>query len=188
MDKNQLRKKYKQYRNELGNERRQGFSQDILDRIEKLPAFVEAETVMVFVSFQSEVDTIDLIRLSLGMHKRVFVPYCFKNSFEMAPCELKSLDELKEGKYGILVPPYAPEKTILKENLDLIFVPALVFDRRGYRLGYGGGYYDRFFENLPESVLTVGLGFACQLIDKLPIEKHDRKLSMLITELDTLEF
>lgn len=100
-----------------------------------------------------------------------------------APLEFRSWapgEVLKTGAYGVLV----PEKDVPVASPDLVLVPMLAFDRRGYRLGYGGGYYDRTISELRDTknVLTVGLAFSGQVRDDLPTGPHDARLDWIVTE------
>jgi 5-formyltetrahydrofolate cyclo-ligase len=66
--------------------------------------------------------------------------------------------------------------------VDLVITPGLAFDRRGHRLGYGGGHYDRYFARLQRSALRVGVGFSIQLVDELPTEPSDRPVDLVVTD------
>lgn len=188
MEKRELRKKYKKLRQDFNGEDRKRAEEQVTSNTLKLPLFKRAKSVMFFVSFQSEIDTILLIKEALALKKRVFVPYCQPDSNIMYACEIHGLDELSVGEHGILEPQFSEKDKKNSKILDVIFVPALVFDEIGYRLGYGCGYYDKFLEQVPKNTTTIGLGFAFQVVERLPIEAHDKKLSMLVTENTIMDF
>jgi len=183
-----LRKKYGQMRREFTGEERKKAEKEVASRVLNLSAFKEAQAVMFFVSYQSEIDTIELIKSALALGKRVFVPFCLPDTDDMVACEIHHFHELTYGKHGILAPAFSEKIMANSTELDMVFVPALAFDRWGYRLGYGRGYYDKFLEHAPNKIVTIGLGFSFQVTDHLPIEAHDKKLSMIITEKDSLHF
>jgi 5,10-methenyltetrahydrofolate synthetase len=188
MDKTALRKKYGDLRKDFIGDRRAEAETKVASFVLDLPIFKKAQAVMFFVSYQSEIDTIRLIKSALALGKRVFVPFCMPNSDDMIACEIDDFDELVIGKHGILAPSFPEENQADLTELEVIFVPALAFDESGYRLGYGCGYYDKFLEYVPNETVTVGLGFSFQVAKHLPFEAHDKKLSMLITEKTIMSF
>lgn len=163
-------------------------SSKIKQKLYSLPEFKKAKNIMFYVSFNNEVDTIGIIKELLGnKEKNIIVPFVAKNNPILQLSELKSLDELEPRSLGILEP---KEKCIKKfdiKNLDLVIVPGIVFDKNGHRIGYGYGYYDRFLKMLKEDVKKIGLAFEFQLVDKIPKEKHDIPVGIVITEKRILE-
>jgi 5-formyltetrahydrofolate cyclo-ligase len=105
----------------------------------------------------------------------------------MAAMEIRSLrDGLTLGRLGIHEP--AGGQPWLVEAIDFIVVPALAFDHRGYRLGRGGGFYDRFLALPDLRAVTCGLGFAEQVVDEVPVAPHDRPVKLLVTDKGVLRF
>jgi len=101
--------------------------------------------------------------------------------------ELKNYEkELTTGDYGIPCPKKKCQRPVSCELVDLVIVPGVVFDERGYRLGYGKGFYDKFLGGLGKKVTTVGLAFDLQVIRKVPKKKHDVKLDKIVTESRTI--
>jgi len=140
--------------------------------------FVAARNIFIYFSVEREPDTRELIKTAFSMGKTVALPYCYRKGI-MEARVVGSLDELHPAILGIPAPPdTAP--VIAPEELDLIIVPALAFDAQHYRLGYGGGYYDRYLQNIP--AYTVGLTRALLIKDKLPRETHDIAVDCVITE------
>lgn len=93
---------------------------------------------------------------------------------------VEQVEELVPGVFGILEPQQG--KLVLPEDLEVMFLPGLAFSRIGERLGRGGGYYDRYLAHLPSGVLKIGLAFSEQITETLPVEEHDLKVDLVITE------
>ena len=115
------------------------------------------------------------------MGKRIFIPRTNIEEKTMEAVEIQSLDNLVKDKYGILEPSEDIE-AVEKVELDLIILPGVVFDVNGGRIGYGGGYYDKYLQNLDESIPKVALCYDFQVINKVPMEEHDIKADCIITE------
>jgi 5-formyltetrahydrofolate cyclo-ligase len=139
-----------------------------------LEEFKQAKCVMFYVSKHYEVDTHEMIDDSIAMGKKVVVPITLKEEKILKPSELRNREkELIKGHYGIHQPGEGHVRSIPLEEVDLMVVPALAFDKFCHRLGHGGGYYDRFLEKMPQPVFTVGLAFDFQIVDKLPTHATD---------------
>ena len=180
--KSALRKQLLEKRNALEKAEYAEKSRQIKKNLLALPEFKDAQTVMFYVSFNGEVFTHDLIKETLK-NKQVVVPKVMEKHLIL--CEIHSFDELDEkDKFGILQP--SKSKEIKKEDVDLIIVPGVGFDKNGHRLGYGYGYYDRFLENV--EIPAIGLAFDFQIFEKLPVYDHDVRMKKIITEKRVLEF
>lgn len=138
---------------------------------------VKAGLVHSYCSFRNEVDTLSLIGSLLASGRGVCCPLV-KNEGMLEHRRISSLADLRPSKLGIPEPAMGS----LVENLrfDLILVPGLAFDRRGFRLGYGGGYYDRFLAGADG--IRVGLCFAFQMMDELPRGPKDQRVDFVLTE------
>ena len=152
-----------------------------------LPEYRLARTLLLFVSFRDEVNTGPLIRAALREHKRVAVPKVLRPprhpERNLLPCAIRSFPgDLTPGAHGILEPPDGAERPVRVEELDLVVVPGVAFTPAGDRLGYGGGFYDRFLPTLAPGTPTVGLCFDLQLVESLPREPHDHRVSAVVTE------
>ncbi len=147
-----------------------------LSHLENLAEFKNAKTVFCYVSAGSEVNTLSLIHEILNK-KRVTVPYCTDKNGNMIAVEIKSPDELKEGLFGILEP--INPKEFPKDKIDFVIVPGIAFDKDGYRLGYGKGYYDRFLSDI--NPFKLGICKKELLIEKLPHDEFDVKMDEVIT-------
>ncbi len=132
----------------------------------------------VYLSFGSEVSTKALVRSLLCAGKRVCVPRIFGGEMAAAPLT----GRLARSAYGFLQPAGGEDAPC-----DVVFAPLLAADERGYRLGYGGGYYDRYFAAHPEA-LRVGLAYAGQAVEVLPHGEGDLPLDALVTELGVRYF
>lgn len=176
--KDELRAEMMRRRDELPERERRGAA--IRERVIGLPAYAAAQAIHCYISMRSEVDTRPLIGDALTRGKRVAVPVVVPKAAELAHAWLASLagDALVAGSFGTFNPrdmqPAAPGEW------DLTIVPLLAFDRRGYRLGYGKGYYDRLLAAAPRP--TIGVAFAAQEIAALPDEPFDVPLDWIVTE------
>ncbi len=159
-------------------------SQAIVARFMDLPEYASAGTVMFYVDVRTEVRTRHSLNLALDSGKRIIVPYCVDGELELF--HLESLDELELGMYKILEPKaelrLLAAKRIAVEDLDLIMVPGVAFDRRGARTGHGKGYYDKLLQHARLDAPLVALAFECQMFDEIPVEEHDVFMDKVITE------
>lgn len=148
-----------------------------------LPEFKSAKNIMVYVSFNSEVDTKAIIKeLLLKKDKKVIVPYVEKNNKMLQLSELKSFDELEPKTFGILEPKKEFIRKFNPKKLDLIIIPGIAFDLNGHRIGYGYGYYDRFLKKINKNAKKIGLAYDFQIVEKIPEQTHDIPMSIVITE------
>lgn len=139
-----------------------------------LKEFKKAKCVMFYVSKHYEVDTHEMIDETIAMGKKVVVPITLKEEKLLKLSELKDRKkELIKGHFGIHQPGEGHIRPVPLEEVDVMVVPGLAFDRGGHRLGHGGGYYDRFLEKAPPTIFTVGLAFDFQVMDKLPTHDTD---------------
>lgn len=181
--KSELRREYTQMREAMDQSEVERLSEKIIDTILKLPVFKRAETVMVYLNFKNEVDSLRMIEESYKAGKKVVIPYCEKETMEIIPSELNDIEtEIVKGKNGYLQTKKDCVKPVPLEDIDLIVVPGIAFDKRCYRLGFGAGYYDRFLRKLNFEKPTIGLCYDFQIIHSIPIEGHDVPLDFVITE------
>lgn len=136
--------------------------------------FQSAKVVGVYHAFGSEVKTDMIIEQARLLGKKVALPSVEGDS--LAFYELSSGKYLVKGRFGIMEPlPYGPV-----DRIDLLVVPGIAFDKKGYRLGYGKGYYDKFLAK--KKTATMGLGYSFQLLESLPRGTHDKKLDAIAIE------
>ena len=161
---------------------RQQHSQQACARIIAHRWFTEAHAIMAFLSMPHEIDTTSLIAAALTAGKTVAVPQTDAKNRRLLPVQLKTLDgPFTRDAYGIRLPreiiPIDPA------GIDLLIVPGLAFDARGYRLGQGGGYYDRFLtEHDFLASRSCGIAFEQQILAQVPICHYDRPIAAIATD------
>lgn len=159
-------------------------SQRIVDTFMAQPEYSRAGTVLFYVDVRAEVRTRQHFPTALASGKKVVIPYCVDGELQLF--HLESMDELELGMYRILEP--KPElrtvaaKHVDVEELDLVMVPGVAFDRRGARSGHGKGYYDKLLEHARLDTPLVALAFECQMFDEVPTQEHDIFMDKVITE------
>lgn len=159
-------------------------SQAICAKFADLPEYAAAGTVMFYVDARSEVRTRHFLPAALVHGKRIVVPYCVEDVLELF--HLESMDELATGMYKILEPRdelrRVPEKRVAVNELDLVMVPGVAFDRRGARMGHGKGYYDKLLEHAQADAPLVALAFECQLFPEISTQAHDIFMDLIVSE------
>ena len=176
--KQELRKKLLEVRD--GLEHRREREEAIAENLLSLPQYRRAASLLLYIGRASEVGTALILRRALEQGKEVCVPYCPPGDGAMFFCRIDSTEELKPGRYGILEPD--PKKSLDHTDWQtvLCLVPGIAFDRLGYRLGYGKGYYDRFLAG--KKIVAAGLCYRELVQQELPREPHDQRVQILITE------
>lgn len=179
MDKKTLRETVLAALSQASEEMRHAEDCKIYENVVKLDLYHDAKTVFLYISVAHEADTRRIAEHALNAGKRIAVPRCTGRGI-MHAVELHSLDELVPDRFGI---PSAPgdRRIVEPEELDLILVPAVAFDRKGNRLGRGGGYYDRYLARVPDSVKTVGICRAAQLLCEISADALDIPVQCLVT-------
>ena len=150
----------------------------LLLRVTSLKEFNAARCIMMYCSVKREPDTRAIAKAALSMGKTVAFPFCHRGGI-MHARSVRSLDELRPAILGIPAPPETAP-AISPSDLELVFVPALAYDKSGYRLGYGGGYYDRYLRDITS--FTVGLARERLMKEVLPREPHDIAVECVLTE------
>ncbi|URM34111.1 5-formyltetrahydrofolate cyclo-ligase [Cytobacillus firmus] len=180
IDKKVLRKQMQDRMKELSKPEYEQLSYQIATSLYSSPLWSQAKTIGITVSKVPEADTWQIIRRAWSEGKRVVVPKCIPQSKQMEFRELKSFMDLESVYYGLWEP--NPEKTdeVSCEEIDTLIVPGLAYMKNGFRLGFGGGYYDRFLENYKGR--TVSLAFEMQVITRFQVENHDKPVEMIITD------
>ena len=177
-DRRERRRHARRIRNAIPAADRARFSGRICARTQRLLASTGAGTVMVYVSFRSEVQTAGLIRDLRGSH-RLAAPRLDADGRAMQ-ARLLTDQALVRADFGMLEPP-ATAAVVDPEAIDAVLVPGLAFDTEGFRLGYGGGYYDGFLPRCPQA-LRIGLAFEAQLVDTVEPHAWDEPLHHIVTE------
>lgn len=197
--KREVREKALALRDTLMPAERTAYSREIIDKIIHLDCYRNAAALLVYVSFRSEVETKTLIEKALFDKKAVFAPAV--SGREMEFFQITSLSELKSGFQGILEPVQETKASyrawVRKRGTSsietLLCMPGTAFDRERNRIGYGGGFYDRYLSALskePEmhsgNIESVALAFSCQIFSKIPCEPHDLRPGRIVTEREIL--
>ncbi len=178
MNKQKLRQKFLQKRKRMDPVLLQRWSQQIENYVIDFIENQHMKTIMVYASMRDEVATHGLIQRLLSKKLVVGLPKCYTGG-HMEAYSITDFKELTEGRFGILEP---PAKQLLKpETIELVLVPGCAFGRDMSRLGYGGGYYDRYLPRCKQA-MRVGLGYQFSVTEAVPIEKFDVLMDVLITE------
>ncbi|WP_053367142.1 5-formyltetrahydrofolate cyclo-ligase [Bacillus sp. FJAT-27245] len=144
------------------------------------PVWEKAQVIGITISRPPEVDTYGIIEKAWREGKRIAVPKCLPATREMQFRYLTDFSQLEKVYYGLLEPIVEQTEHADLNDISLLVVPGLAFTRDGYRLGFGGGYYDRFLARYKGE--TASLAFNCQIVEQLPIEEHDRPVGLILTE------
>lgn len=179
--KRQLRSAMNARRKTLTRQEWERMSHAICMRIIDVPCFQEADTILVYVSSKdNEVDTRVIIETACEKGKQVLMPVIGAEKGEMFWVTLTDMNALVPGRFGLLEP--APGKTSIMPvpEKGMCLVPGIAFTHEGWRLGYGGGYYDRFLDGFQG--ISIGLAFEMQLVSWLPCDEKDRPVEFLATE------
>lgn len=199
ISKKEIRLEALKRRDSLTAEQRKAYSRRIIDRLTGLPCYQEADAILTYISFRSEVDTLPLLERAFADGKAVFAPkVCGK---EMDFYRIFSVEDLTEGYQGILEPGNSLSFMRAKEEgkpglqQNLICMPGAAFDRARHRIGYGGGFYDRYLCRLfregknaetaawPQAAFTTAaLAYDCQIFGEIPWEAHDICPERIVTE------
>ncbi|NLW17951.1 MAG: 5-formyltetrahydrofolate cyclo-ligase [Firmicutes bacterium] len=138
--------------------------------------------VMLYMPFRGELDTLVLARWLVEQGGEIVLPLTDKATRRLTPALVSSLDSLRPAAYGILEPVPGSYQVVEPTSLQAVIVPGAAFDLKGYRIGYGGGYYDRFLPQVASDCLTIGYGYDWQLVEKLPHEPWDHPLKYVVTD------
>lgn len=175
-----LRNKILSIRDSLNKNEKEIMDNEIFNKLKNTELYKNARNIFIYISFSNEINTINIIKKALEDKKDVFIPKIYKADRSMKAIKLNSFDDLKKNSMGILEP-IDDSKYIEKENIDLIVVPGVVFDKDCNRIGYGGGYYDRYLKDIAYKNNKVVLAYDLQVIDKIESEEHDIKVDYIIT-------
>lgn len=177
--KTDIRERIKQSRRELKTEEKEKLDRFIASNVRRLFQYKYSDTLLCYVSTPIEVDTINIIQNAWKDGKRVAVPRCIPDTRLMDFHYITSFDQLNVGMFRVLEPDISLP---IVNNFDkcLMLVPALAYDRRGYRLGYGKGYYDRYMSKF--TGVTVGICYSSDVRYHLYHGKFDRSVDTVVTD------
>ena len=182
VDKVKMREKYKLMRDSIHQSDVMSKSLAIVDRLVGTDVYQQAEWLFSYVSYGSEVDTISLLETALKHGKKVAVPILTNTGKNiMAFCRIENISELQNGHFGIPEPVFKEDNVVIPNKKTLMIVPGIAFDVNGYRLGQGGGYYDRYLAD-HERLANYGLAYEQQIVDRIMINGYDIRMDGLVTE------
>ena len=182
MDKKELRRYIREQKRHFTQQQLGEMSLSIMSSVLTHPRIQEADTILMYHSLPDEVNTHSALDQLLAMGKKVLLPKVVSDT-EMTIHEYTGQNSLKPSEpYGILEPT-TPELSIINCQLSIAIVPGMAFDRQGYRLGRGKGYYDRFLSHIP-NIYKIGVCFPFQMLESIPSESTDVVMDEVITSLN----
>lgn len=179
MDKKLLRKEILKIRNNIDISIRNLKDEHIYNIFINSDLYKEVNSIFIYVSFGSEVKTHKIIEKALKDKKRVYVPKTYVDKKEMVAVEIHSLSELIVDNYGILEPKTV-EKYKISNKFDVVVIPGVAFDNNGNRIGYGGGYYDKYIKENLLNVKKIALAYEEQIIEHIENDIHDMKVDYIV--------
>lgn len=186
MIKAELRKQMLELRNALPILDQSEKSNAIVKQLLQLPLLHKAKTIFSYFPFRSEVSLLQLHQIlqatgDVQNHHRIALPRILSEPGKMEAAEYSIHQELEESKWGILQPGQDSVE-IPPQELDVILVPGVAFDRKGNRMGYGGGYYDRYLLQVRKDAVKIGICFRLQLTEHIETADHDLPMDFVVTE------
>lgn len=180
MNKKQLRQEAMDLLKNVTETERSKIERQFVDYLVESSEWKKATTIGITVSRGAEWNTRPMIEKGWQQRKKVCVPKCFPDEKKLQFYEINDCHQLEVGFYDLIEP--NPEMTakIDKHEIDLLIVPGLIFDRRGYRIGFGGGYYDRFLSDFLNQ--TISLASSIQMRKTIPTNEYDIPVQKVITE------
>ena len=177
-EKNLIRKQMKQLRADMTRTERFEKSMQIFEQLITVPEFKRADRIYTYVSMDNEIDTIMLIDYSLSLEKRVFVPRVSGKDMEFY--EISDISDLNPGYRGIYEPDINGKEPDYSRT-GFMCMPGLAFDRSYNRIGYGGGFYDRYL-SVENKLYKAALAYEAQLLESIPAQDGDVRPDMIVTE------
>lgn len=174
-----LRQNLRTLRDGFGEEFIKIASAKVCENIVSCREFVEADLILLYFPVKNELSVLPLFDEAKKTNKKVAFPVCEKTTKTLIFKEIDSLDELKSADFGLLEPCDTCKEAHLTQS-SLCIVPALAFSLDGYRIGYGGGYYDRFLEDFIG--VSMGVSYNSLTLESIPHEPHDKKVDILVNE------
>lgn len=178
-NKNQLRNEMKQRLYKMKESDYILFCSEIKAKLLQSKEWHEATTIGITIATGREVETISIIEAGWKEGKEIVVPKCSPKEKKLNFYQIVSFQEVEESFYSLKEPITTLTPFVEKEQIDLLIVPGLIFDKQGFRIGFGGGYYDRYLDGYHKN--TVALAFDFQLVDEIPNEAFDIPVKKIIT-------
>ncbi|MFC8689144.1 5-formyltetrahydrofolate cyclo-ligase [Brevibacillus porteri] len=187
-NKKQLRSHILERRKSMSAKEREQLSREVCDHLLSHNRLADAKAIMAFHPFGDELDILPFLHEAKKRGQDIWLPLTNIAERRLIPYRYTGPHMLKQGVYGI----WEPDPTLAEEadvsKLDAIIVPGVAFDSQGGRMGYGGGYYDRFLATLKKLPFLVGVGYSIQVVEHVPLEPHDVLLDAVVTEKGILHF
>ncbi|WML47514.1 5-formyltetrahydrofolate cyclo-ligase [Neobacillus sp. PS3-34] len=178
--KSNLRKEIKDTLRKIPKPLYEHYSWKIATQLFEESSWKNANVIGLTISNPPEVDTYQIIRKAWEQKKQIVIPKCHPKERTMTFRTLTRFSQLESVYSGLLEPIEEETAAVVPEQIDLLIVPGLAFNKNGFRLGVGGGYYDRYLVHFTGA--TVSLAFTSQILDHVPVESHDRPVSNIITD------
>ncbi len=180
-EKKKLREELLIIRNEISEKERETVERSIISRLLSLTSYRFAETLLLYYPIKGEINLLPLAEAALKAGKRLAFPLCDSESSTMTYHLVSDISQLKPGAYGIPEPsPDLPIYEPSPDKHDLMIIPAVCFDRKGYRIGYGKGYYDRYLTSFGGN--AVGVCFEKLVMSSIPRGRYDKRAALIVTE------
>jgi 5-formyltetrahydrofolate cyclo-ligase len=182
-EKKKIREKCLSQRAQISNTKVSNWSKKIKNKFFDLPQLETAKKVMAYASMRKEIETFELLEELLEKGYFVYLPYTRQDIVDLGTAQINNLDkDLKDGVFGVQEPVAKIRDEEVPVDFDIIIVPGACFTAQGYRIGYGGGYYDSFLAKHANGALKVGFCYDCFIVDSIPVEDHDVPVDLIITE------
>ncbi|CUB10762.1 putative 5-formyltetrahydrofolate cyclo-ligase [Bacillus cereus] len=183
-EKLRLRKQIIEHMNSLSEERYTTLSEQIAFSLYAQKEWAEAKTIGITLSMENEVNTYPIIEKAWEEGKKVVVPKCNKETRTMSFRQISNFDQLETVYMNLREPIPALTEEVNADEIDLQIVPGVAYTERGERIGYGGGYYDRYLVHYEGK--TLSLAYSFQMVDHIPVEPFDKNVEKIITEKGTM--
>ncbi len=180
LEKEQLRKSLREKLNQINNNTYERWSSQIAEHVFRTKEWKQASTIGITISTKREVDTKRIIERAWAENKTVCVPRCIPTTKKMEFRQITNFNQLEVVYFSLQEPIVEKTERIEQSDIQLLFVPGLGFSKNGYRIGQGGGYYDRYLITFTGK--TVSLAFSFQLLDRVPTEEFDLPVQKIVTE------
>jgi 5-formyltetrahydrofolate cyclo-ligase len=180
-----LRKKMKATLNRMKNDEYNELGKQAADALFETEEWKNADTVGITISRGKELDTSYIIKKAWEDRKKVAIPKCLAKTKEMDFRVFTDYSQLEIVYYGLQEPKIDETTAVIPDQIDLLIVPGLIYDKRGYRIGFGGGYFDRYLVNYPNAKITIA--FDIQVVERIPTEQFDLPVQKIITDKRVIE-
>lgn len=180
LEKKALRSSVISSRDALPAREREQASERVCEDISSMTPYLRASSILAFASFGSELNTQSLLRRVISDGKNLILPRVNKATQQLQLHRIKALNALIPGIWGILEP-HADAIVFDLADIELIIVPGVAFDRAGFRIGYGKGFYDKLLSAANPATTRLSAAFDCQIVDAVPNDAHDERVDLIIT-------